>query len=69
MQALWIGLEDILKVENLRTERDKKIPRMGLAWNPDIPGTQILAGTIARSLKALAESYPGQVEYREIIEK
>ena len=68
MQALWIGLDEILKVGNLRTERDREIPRMGLAWDSDNPGTQVLARTIARSLESLGESYPGHVKYREIIE-
>jgi len=69
MQALWIGLEEILKVRDLRTERDNEIPRIGLAWDPDIHGTQLLARTIARSLEAIGESYPGFVEYSEIIEE
>jgi len=69
MQALWIGLEEILKVDGLRTERDGEIPRIGLAWNPNIHGTQLLARTIARSLEAIGESYPGCVEYREEIMK
>ena len=69
MQALWIGLDEILKIRDLRTERDKKIPRMGLEWDPDIPETQIVAKTIARSLESLGESYPDYVKYREILEK
>ena len=69
MQALWIGLDEILEVEDLRTERDEEIPRIGLAWDPDIPGTQIVAGTIARALEAMGESYPDYVDYREITEK
>ena len=69
MQALWIGLEEILKVDDLRTVRDEETPRMGVAWDPDIPGTQIVARTIARSLEALGESYPDYVKYCEIMEK
>ena len=69
MQALWIGLDEILKIRDLRTERDSEIPRIGLAWDPDASGTQIVAGTIARSLEALGEAYPDYVEYREIMEK
>ena len=69
MQALWIGLEEILKVSDLSAERDGEIPRMALAWDPDIHGTQLLARTIARSLEAIGESYPDYVEYREIMEK
>ena len=69
MQALWIGLEEILKVGDLKTERDSEIPRIGLAWDPDIHGTQLLSRTIARSLEAIGKSYPDHVEYREIMEK
>ena len=67
MQALWVGFEEILKVPDLRTERDGAIPRMRLAWDPDIHGTQLLARTIARSLETIGESYPDYVEYREEI--
>ena len=69
MQALWVGLEEILKVDGLKTERDSEIPRMGLAWDPSIHGTQLLSRTIARSLEAIGESYPDYVKYREIMEK
>ena len=69
MQALWIGLDEILKVENLRKERDGKIPRIGLAWDPETPETQVVARTIARSLEELAESHPKYVKYREIMGK
>ena len=69
MQALEIGLEEILKVRDLRKERDGKIPRISLAWDPDIPEAQIIARTVARSLEAIGESYPGYVKYSEIMEK
>ena len=67
MQALWIGLDEILKVGDLRAERDQEIPRISLAWDHNIPETQVVARTIARSLEALSKSYPGYVKYREII--
>jgi hypothetical protein len=65
MQALWIGLEDVLEVRNLKTERDSRKPKMSLEWDPEIPGVQIIAGTIAKSLAAVAASYPGHVKYIE----
>ena len=38
---------------------------MSLEWDPEIPGVQIIAGTIAKSLAAVAASYPGHVKYSE----
>ena len=65
MQALWIGLEEVLKVGNLKTERDSRKPKMSLEWDPEIQGTQIIARTIAKSLAAVAASYPEHVKYSE----
>jgi uncharacterized protein YsxB (DUF464 family) len=65
MQSLWIGLEEVIRAENLKLIREPEAPRMSLAWNPQNPGSQIIARTIARSLEEIAKSYPRHVKYDE----
>jgi hypothetical protein len=68
MQALWVGLDEILCLDSLSAERDEKIPMIALSWDSKISDTQILARSIARSLALVAEAYPKYAEYREIKE-
>jgi uncharacterized protein YsxB (DUF464 family) len=66
MLALWLGLEEILKLDNVKKSIDKNKPEMCFEWDPGIPGAKILGQTIAASFKALANSYSDYVKYREI---
>ena len=71
MQALWLGLEDVIGVKNLDVESDPEIPLMRLAWgskNSKIDSTQVLARTIFLSIKAIADDYPGYVKVNEVKE-
>jgi uncharacterized protein YsxB (DUF464 family) len=68
VQALWIGLEVVLEAKDIRTIRDPEIPKIALEWDPKIPGAQLIARTIAISLKAVAETNPDYVNYLEIEE-
>jgi uncharacterized protein YsxB (DUF464 family) len=68
IQALWVGLEEVLGVKGLIAERDPSIPRIAVEWDPEIAGTQLIARTITRSLSAVAKGYPDFVEYSEIKE-
>jgi hypothetical protein len=65
MQCLWIGLEEVLRVENLRCIREPETPKISLGWDPKTPGTQPIARAVARSLEEMAKSYPAHVQYDE----
>jgi uncharacterized protein YsxB (DUF464 family) len=65
MQALWLGLEEILELKNVKKTVDRDKPAMCFEWDPNVPEVQVLGRTIAMSLKAVADSYPGHVKYRE----
>jgi hypothetical protein len=65
MQCLWIGLEEVLRAENLRCIREPETPKISLAWDPKSPGTQPIARAVARSLEEIAKSYPGHVKYED----
>jgi hypothetical protein len=66
MLALWLGLEEILKLDNVKKTVDRNKPRMCFEWDPGVPEAGVLARTIAASLKALSNSYSDRVKYREI---
>jgi uncharacterized protein YsxB (DUF464 family) len=67
MQALETGLKDVLGI-CVTTIKDPDVPIMGFEWDESIQEGQIISRTMAKSLESIAESYPGYVEYREIIE-
>jgi uncharacterized protein YsxB (DUF464 family) len=66
MNALWLGLEGILELDNVKKIIDRNKPEMCFEWDPGIPEVRVLGQTIAASLKALADSYSDRVKYREI---
>jgi hypothetical protein len=66
MQALRVGLEEILEIKNVKKTINRNKPAMCFEWDPGIPGVWILGRTVAMSLKAVADSYSGYVKYREI---
>jgi hypothetical protein len=66
MQALEVGLSDVLEVKDLRALRDPQIPMMGFEWDSGVRDSQIIARTIALSIKAVAGAYPKFVAYREL---
>lgn len=66
IQALSVGLEDVLGLEDVKTIRFPEIPIMGFEWDNETAEAQHIALTIARSLKAVAESYPDYAAYSEL---
>lgn len=65
MQALRVGLQDVLEMEGLEVEMDPEVPLMGFMWNSQDEESQIVAETIYRSLAAVANSYPDFVTVTE----
>jgi uncharacterized protein YsxB (DUF464 family) len=65
MQCLWIGMEEVLRVENLRCIREPETPKISLRWDPKTPETGTIARAVARSLEEIAKAYPGYVRYDE----
>lgn len=65
MQALQVGLQDVLGMEDLEIEADSSVPRMYFIWNSEDGDGQIVAETICRSLEAVASSYPRYVTVTE----
>ena len=58
IQALHVGLADVLKLDKISVESNRQIPEMSIEWeNVDVNSEQI-AQTILLSLKAVANSYP-----------
>jgi uncharacterized protein YsxB (DUF464 family) len=69
MQALWIGLEDVLKLDNLKYASDPDVPMILLEWDSrDVPA-QYLARTIILTIKGVAASYEDFVGVVEISEE
>ncbi|MDR1471066.1 MAG: ribosomal-processing cysteine protease Prp [Synergistaceae bacterium] len=66
IQALSVGLEDVLEMRGVRTVRRPEVPLMGFEWDDGTAEAQHIALTIAGSLRAVAESYPDYVAYREL---
>lgn len=64
MQALLVGLQDVLGID-AEAESDPAAPRMAIAWNSGQEGSQVVAETIYRSLRAVADSYPDFVTVNE----
>ena len=58
MQALQVGLQDVLEMDDVEVETDSAIPRMAFKWDSEDEDGQIVAETIFRSLEAVANSYP-----------
>jgi hypothetical protein len=58
-------MEEVLRVENLRCVREPETPKISLAWDPKIPGTQPIARAVARSLEEISKSCPRHVKYDE----
>lgn len=65
MQALQVGLQDVLEMESIKIESDPSVPRMSFVWDSGDAAGQIIAETIFLSLDAVANSYPGYVEVVE----
>jgi uncharacterized protein YsxB (DUF464 family) len=68
MQALSVGLKDVLGIESVKELREPEIPVMGFEWDSNVPEGQIIGRTIAMSLEGVANSYPDNVKYNEIRE-
>lgn len=69
LQALWLGLEEVLKVEKLETASDPDIPRMSLFWDSGVEQAQLLAKTIFLSIRTIADDYPGYIKIDEVFEQ
>lgn len=70
LQALIIGLEEVLGYSDIRQEMDLKQDNMPYIkiWIPSPYGDkqEVLVNTITRSLKEIAKSYPDYVEISEV---
>ena len=65
MQALQVGLQDVLEIEDVEVEADSAVPRMTFTWDSEDEGGQIVAETVFQSLAAVANSYPDYVTVTE----
>jgi len=65
MQALQVGLQDVLNIDNLEVESEPLMPRMAFSWNSQNEEGQIIAETVFQSLAAVANSYPDFVTVTE----
>ena len=65
MQALQVGLQDVLDIEDVAVEADSAVPRMTFTWDSEDEDAQIVAETVFRSLAAVANSYPDYVTVTE----
>lgn len=65
MQALLVGLQDVLEMEDVEVDTVPEIPRMAFTWDSEDEDGQIVAETIFRSLEAVASSYPDFVTVTE----
>lgn len=69
MQALWVGLEDVLKLKCLDISSDPDIPSMRFTWDSAVVSAQIVARTVVLSIKAIADEYPEHVNVIEVFDK
>lgn len=58
MQALYVGLEDVLKLDTLTFTSDPLIPEISIDWEAGSDCSEQIAQTILLSLKAVANAYP-----------
>jgi uncharacterized protein YsxB (DUF464 family) len=68
IQALWLGLEDVIALNDLEAVSDPEIPLMRLEWESGAEAARILARTILLSIKTIADNYPGYVTVEEVFE-
>ncbi len=66
IQALWLGLEDVIGVEDLKAVSNPEIPLMRLEWDSRIDSAQVLARTIFLSVRAIADDHPAYVKVNEV---
>ena len=69
MQALWIGLEDVLAIADLTVESDPGVPLMRISWEREDDTAQAIARTICIALDGVAREYPDYVEIDEITDE
>jgi uncharacterized protein YsxB (DUF464 family) len=69
MQALLVGLEDVLGLKDVKLARDAKRPRMTVEWADGGVSAQQIASTVLLSLKGVARSYPAFVSITEVFEE
>ncbi|MDR3332806.1 MAG: ribosomal-processing cysteine protease Prp [Synergistaceae bacterium] len=66
IQALGVGLEDVLELKGVKSFIDRKTRVMSYEWDGSVEEAQTIAWTILLSIKAVAESYPDYIEVREV---
>ncbi|MDR3322393.1 MAG: ribosomal-processing cysteine protease Prp [Synergistaceae bacterium] len=69
MQALLVGLEDVLELEGVASFSDPEIPLVTVEWDEDSLPARQLAATILLSLAGVADTYPDFVRVTEVIEE
>ena len=65
MQALWIGLEDVLEIGDLTVESAPEVPLMRISWKSEDETLQAIARTVYIALCEIAREYPDYVEIDE----
>ncbi|MDR1481280.1 MAG: ribosomal-processing cysteine protease Prp [Synergistaceae bacterium] len=66
IQALGVGLRDVLKLENAEIKRDAESALISYKWDSSLVEAQCLAKTILLSVKSVSESYHEFIEVIEI---
>lgn len=69
MQALAVGLQDVLALEGVREDSDPGVPSISLVWSGGGERAECIARTVYLSLQGVAASYPEYVTVRELYEE
>jgi uncharacterized protein YsxB (DUF464 family) len=69
MQALSVGLEEVIELKDVTCSSDRDAPMMSIEWSGGGISSQQIAMTILLSLKGVAVSYPGFVSVAEVFEE
>lgn len=66
IQTLEIGLNEILKISNVKTKADKELAYMGVFWERNVNGqVKVIVDTIITAFRSIERSYPA---YTRIVE-
>ena len=69
MQALCVGLEDVVGLNDVICLSDRAVPIMSIEWAGGGESAQKIALTVLLSLKGVAASYPNFVSIAEVFEE
>jgi len=67
IQALEIGLTEVLDVAGVSAVVDEEKAYMALIWSKDPgPGSVVLIDTVIAALKSIAKGYPSHTRFVEV---